>query len=80
MTSLEGHGEDGHGEVCEGEADQEVVVDVTEATEEHDGADDEDIVDDGEDDDGEDDEALDDVEGEVEVGQELLAAKRDVCF
>ena len=53
---------------------------MTEATEEHDGDDDQYIVDDGEDDDGEDDEALDDVEGEVEVGQELLAAKRDVCF
>ena len=29
---------------------------------------------------GENDEALDDVEGEVEVGLELLASQRDVCF
>ena len=52
---------------------QEIVIDVTEATVEDDGDDDEDIVDDGEDDDGEDDDALQDQQGDVQMGLPLLA-------
>ena len=52
---------------------QEIVIDVTEATVEDDGDDDEDIVDDGEDDDGEDDDALQDEQGDLQVGLPLLA-------
>ena len=65
---LEGHGEERHEEVGEGEAHQEVVVDVTEPPVEDDGDDDEHIVDDGEEDDGEDDGDLGDQENKIQVG------------
>ena len=76
---LEGHGEERHEEVGEGEAHQEVVVDVPETPVEDDGDDDEHIVDDGEEDDGEDDGDLDYKERNFQVGVFFLT-HRDVLF
>jgi hypothetical protein len=70
---LEGHREERDKEVGEGEADQEVVVDMTKTTINNNRNDDQNIVDNGEDDDGDDDGTLEDEEGELQLGVFLLS-------